>query len=229
VYILYCDQSGSDHEISNKNIVVAGISVFERQTYWLSQELDEIVRKIFPLNSSCIELNGCAMHIGRGVWRNIVRMKRMETIQRCLLLLKHLTPSAKIMISVVDKAEVRNESPSELAYEQLIHQFDHSLMDLHQAGNTQRGLMICSNSAAKLRLSQMVNSYRTVGHRRGIVRNLSEVPLLLHSSSSRILQLADLAAYAYQRSLEKNDQQFKYLIDDSVHFSFPITAQKMAS
>lgn len=228
MYLMYCDQSGSEAELTSQHIVVAGISVFERQCFWLTHELDNIVARLIPENPSSVELNGYAMFSGRGIWRKFSKQIRLELIRECLLLLKHITPSSRIIISHVQKSQAGNELPSALAYEQLIHYFDHSLMHLHQAGNTQRGLIVCNQSASKLRLQELVNSYRTIGHRRGIVRNLAEVPLLLPSSASRILQLADLVAYSYYRSLQKHDHQMRLLIEDVVHFSYPIQLHQLA-
>jgi hypothetical protein len=38
MYLLYLDHAGAVEDPAQKHFVLAGISVFERQTYWLSQE-----------------------------------------------------------------------------------------------------------------------------------------------------------------------------------------------
>jgi len=42
VHLLYADESGSIQDASQRHFVLAGFSVFERQTYWIARELDAI-------------------------------------------------------------------------------------------------------------------------------------------------------------------------------------------
>jgi Protein of unknown function (DUF3800) len=46
-----------------------------------------------------------------------------------------------------------------------------------------------------------------------VIRNFSEVPLFLDSKASRLIQLADLVAYAIFRYFEKGDNRFFPIIE----------------
>jgi hypothetical protein len=70
MYLLYLDHAGAIEDPAQTHFVLAGLSVFERQTYWLSQELDNIVARFNPKDPRSIELHGSPMHGGRGKkWR----------------------------------------------------------------------------------------------------------------------------------------------------------------
>jgi hypothetical protein len=66
MHLLYLDHAGAVEDPSQKHFVLAGISVFERQTYWLSHELDEIAARFNPADPPAVELHGSPMHGGRG-------------------------------------------------------------------------------------------------------------------------------------------------------------------
>ena len=60
----------------------------------------------------------------------------------------------------------------------------------------------------KTRLQSLALEFRTVGHRWGVTRNLVDVPLFVDSRATRIIQYADLVAYAMWRKFEKGDDEF---------------------
>jgi len=72
----------------------------------------------------------------------------------------------------------------------------------------QRGLMILDESTKETTLQRLAIDFRTTGHSYGILRNLVEVPLFVDSRATRLVQLADLVAYATFRFVERNDCRF---------------------
>ena len=55
--------------------------------------------------------------------------------------------------------------------------------------------------------------YRDTGHDWGKIRNLAEVPAFIDSRSSRLIQLADIVAYAIGKKYGSNDDQFYKIIE----------------
>ena len=55
LYITYLDESGTTKEA--RHFVVAGICVFERQTYFLAQELDRLQSAYFPEESGQVHFH----------------------------------------------------------------------------------------------------------------------------------------------------------------------------
>jgi hypothetical protein len=69
MYLLYLDHAGAIEDPGQHHFVLAGISVFERQTYWLAQQLEQIAARFNPADPFSIELHGSPMHGGRSEWR----------------------------------------------------------------------------------------------------------------------------------------------------------------
>lgn len=57
-------------------------------------------------------------------------------------------------------------------------------------------------------LQKLATDFKVTGHSFGQVRNLAEVPVFIDSRASRLVQLADLIAYATFRKYEANDSRF---------------------
>ena len=60
----------------------------------------------------------------------------------------------------------------------------------------------------------MSHRFSRTGHRWGTLRNLAEVPLFLDSKASRLIQLADIVAYAIHRWYNKKDFEYFSIIKE---------------
>ncbi len=49
MYLLYLDESGSVKDASQQYFVLAGVALFERQTHWLAEKLENIAARIDPV------------------------------------------------------------------------------------------------------------------------------------------------------------------------------------
>jgi len=58
MYLLYADESGSIGDRKQKHFVLAGFCVFERESYWLSEKIDKVARRINPADPSSLEFHG---------------------------------------------------------------------------------------------------------------------------------------------------------------------------
>jgi hypothetical protein len=45
MYLLYADESGTTHDLNQQYFVLAGFCIFERQGYWISDQLDKVVEE----------------------------------------------------------------------------------------------------------------------------------------------------------------------------------------
>lgn len=121
--------------------------------------------------------------------------------------------SNRLFAAVVRKSVVAPQDPVEHAFEQLASRFDQFLMRLHRSKDTHRGIIILDKSTYETPLQVLASDFRVIGHTWGVLRNLAEVPLFLDSRASRLIQLADLVAYALFRAFEFDDDQFASLIE----------------
>ena len=206
MHLLYADESGHPVDPNHQWFVLAGVSVFERQAYWFSRELDAIAERFNAAEPSSIELHGAEMRNGKA-WRMHDPALRVNAIEDALSVLARSHPGNRIFAVVVEKGSIEGD-PVEYAFEQLSRRFDLYLQRLHLKGDTQRGLILFDKAAAERRLQTLATDFRTVGHRWGVLRNLAEVPVFVDSKASRLIQLADLVAYAVFRKFQADDDRF---------------------
>lgn len=212
MHLLYADESGSVADPNQQFFVLAGVSLFERQSYWISTEMDKIASRFNPDDPNSVELHGNPMLNGRGFWRQFSKADRFQAIKDCLTVLSNSHKSNRIFVCAIRKASISPDDPVEKAFEQLSSRFDHFLRRLHKNNDTQRGIMIMDKSTYESTLQNLATDFRTIGHTWGVLNNLAEVPLFLDSKASRLIQLADLIAYAAFRYYERSDDQFYSIV-----------------
>ncbi len=121
MHLLYLDESGAASDPKQQFFVLAGVSVFERESHWIEQKLNTIAQ---------------------------------------------------------------------------------------QYNDTQRGLMLLDKSSTETRIQTLAREFKYEGHSWGHTKNYAEVPVFLDSKASRLIQLADLVAFALFRFHEHGDAQF---------------------
>lgn len=220
MYLLYLDDAGDVMKREDKHFILVGIAVFERQAHWLQTELDHFVEMLGYRDfdgldrPDKLELHGNQILSGSGRWRTLKlsREKRRDTIRTGLEISEKLVPNQWCLFGVVvDKHALSPGDPIEYA----CYRFDLFLTRLHHQENTQRGLIILDKSTRETRLQSLASEFRTHGRRRGVIRNLADVPLFVDSRATRCIQYADLVAYAMWRKFEKGDGEFFDVIANS--------------
>jgi hypothetical protein len=192
--------------------VLAGFCVFERQGYWLAQELDKIAARFNPADPTSVELHGNPMITGKGIFRRFPKDDRIIAMEDALKIFLASHRGNRLFASVVKKVTVSPADPVEFAFEQLASRFDLYLLRLHRARDSQRGIIIFDKSTYETTIQSLAIDFRTIGHKWGFIRNFSEVPLFLDSKASRLIQLADLIAYGIFRNYESGDDRFFSII-----------------
>jgi hypothetical protein len=212
MYLLYADESGSPGGSEQKHFVLAGFTVFERQAHWLSLELDKIAAQFNPHEPETVELHASPMFAGRKFWRNIPKDDRLKGIKDALSLIDG--KRYRIIASVVRKSAISPQDPVRSTFQQLVTRFDHYLTREHTYfKNTQRGLVIFDKSSKEAPIQALATEFKTNGHEWGKLRNMADVPVFVDSHATRLIQLADLVAYAIFRKYEQEDSQFYDIIE----------------
>ncbi|WP_439686079.1 DUF3800 domain-containing protein [Cupriavidus oxalaticus] len=192
--------------------VLAGVSVFERQTHWIESELNNIARRFDESNPHAVELHGSPMRSGREGWKAFALACRFQAIRDCLErgVANQQRRTVRLFGAVIRKAAVADgRDPVELAFEQLSSRFDRFLARLYRLqDDAQRGMMILDKSSTERRIQTLAREFKHRGHAWGQTRNYAEVPVFLDSRASRLIQLADLVAFALFRFHEHGDNTF---------------------
>lgn len=211
MHILYLDDSGSVKNAGDKHIVLAGLAVFERQTYWLGKKLDELAAQLWPDSPDSLEFHGTDIRSGKRHWRGLEKDHRIDSMKEALRFLAN-DRNVRLFGAVVHKAAYSPNDPMEYAFEQVINRFDRFLGRLHKSGDTQRGLIVLDESSYETSLQSLAREFRTTGHKWGQLYNISEVPLFVDSRATRLIQFADLVAYSMGRYYNVGDDEFSSII-----------------
>jgi len=221
MHLLYVDESGSVADPKQQYFVLAGVCVFERKTHWIEQALNDIAHTFSPNNFHAIELHGSPMRSGRDGWKKSYSLQsRLDAIKQALQegVVKHHPRGVRLFGAVIKKDALVGEDPVIHAFEQLTSRFDLFLKRLHHKHNdSQRGIMLFDESSTEQRIQALAREFKYTGHSWGKTSNYAEVPVFLNSQASRLIQLADLVAYALFRFYEYKDSSFydiiKYCFD----------------
>ena len=167
MYLLYVDESGTTHDPNQQYFVLAGFCVFERQGYWIANQLDQIAARFDPADPATVELHGSPMFGGRSRWRSHPKVDRHQAIEDALRVFLQSHPSNRLFASVIKKSAVSPKDAVEVAFEQLASRFDKYLMRLHRNGDTHRGIIIFDKSTYETTIQSLATDFRTIGYTLG--------------------------------------------------------------
>ncbi len=191
--------------------MLAGISVFERALYHIIKAADDLVASFGLGDADGIELHGSPIYGGRGVWHAVKsRSDREAMLKRALAILETHKQAVRLFAVAIDRAAVSPRDPIELSFEEICNRFNLFLtrQNMTDRSGGQRGLLVMDESKHEQPLQGLARRYRAQGGKWGHFRNLAEVPLFVDSRASRLVQLADLVAYATWRKYEFQDGRF---------------------
>ena len=213
--MLYLDDAGFIDSRSDKHFVLAGIAVFERQVFRLQNSLERLTASLGHPVPELLEIHGNAILNGRGWWRRTPRQERRAIITDGLRSVQGLARSQRRLFGVVvDKEEVFPEDPLEYAFSQIAGRFNLFLERRRHRNDRQMGLVVMDDASYEARLQSFAARLRSIGHERGAMTNLVDVPFFVDSKATRGIQYADLVAYALFRKYERGDSEFFDVIAD---------------
>lgn len=212
--LLYVDESGSPSDPNQRFFILSGLSIFERKTHWVEQQLNEIAARFSPEDPYLVELHGSPMRSGKSEWRAFSFEERSQAIVDCLRIIQDSRGQIRLFASVMERGAAGGDDPIRSCFEQIASRFDMYLGRLHAQGNTQRGIAVFDKSTTERSIQNLARDFKNNGHAWGRTRNFAEVPLFLDSKASRLIQLADLVAYAIFRKFESNDDTYYNVIEN---------------
>jgi hypothetical protein len=201
MHLLYLDDSGAVRNAEDRHIILAGVAIFERLPYWFSRRLDVIARSVKPEGWEDLEFRGVDIFSGRKQWRKIDRAVRENAYARALETLA-ASKQVRLFGAAIHKAAISPEDPMEYAFEQLVNRFDRFLGRLHRKNDTQRGIIILDKTSYETSLQGLTREFRIDGHRWAQLHNIAETPLFVDSRATRMIQYADLIAFAVRKYFE---------------------------
>lgn len=208
MHLLYLDESGHASDPQSDFFVLAGFSVFERQTHWLEAAMTPIAARFNAANPKEVEFHGAPMRGGKDDWRRFLPAERVQAVVDILALLANRQLQPRVFVSVIEKKLMAPEQILAKSFENLAVQFDAYLASFWQRKKqAERGLVIFDKTDYEQKLQSLSHLFKHEGHTNGRLRNFAEVPLFLDSKASRLIQLADMIAYWVFRYYQSGDDR----------------------
>ncbi len=207
MYLLYVDESGNPDGPDDRYFVLGGAAIFERQTFFLSQKLDEVQTRHFP-GLPPIEFHTESIRAGRGFWRRVEQTRKRAVLDEISQVIQRaIRPGLVLFAAAVQKdAHLHGEAAVRAATEYVCKRFDTFLMRrYHEDDDPQRGLLVFAEGRFHQRSRVWVQEFRRLGTQWGVLRNLSDIPYFASTKETRPLQLADFVAHAVFLLYERRD------------------------
>jgi hypothetical protein len=218
MHLLYLDESGGAKEKDQNFYVLGGVSAFERRPYFITEEMNDLQKRIFPNATDPIEFHSSAIRNGNGPpWDSMPRKDRLAVLNSVYELLAQMTEKVELFAVAFDKRCFPSDDPVQRTCEEISGHFDALLARLETDDpkhGKQMGLMIFDECNHRATLHALMAQYRSTGASWGKVRHLAEIPMFTDSRLTRMLQIADFVAYAVFRRYEHGDSQF---LDKIIH------------
>ncbi len=230
MYLLFVDESGTHG--SSSVFVLGAVAIHEDDAAVLQRQLDELVISRIgrvPVNLEEYELHAGEMRnakkpkgnsAGRvSIWAAVPRGVRLALLNEAYVLVKNFRPRDQRQplwaFGVVLDSHFRRDEPQvareRFAYEVLLNKFDLMLKKVREDhGRSNRGLVVHDRRVvAEQDIQSWVTGWRAAAGDVGQLRNFADVPLFTDSRATRLLQVADLVAYAiFRRYQAKPDPQY---------------------
>lgn len=204
MHILYLDESGTHGEA--RHFVLAGLSVFERETYFLARQLEQLQEEFFPGRQHPLNLR--ASELRAPDERAVPPFDELTATLRIDLLIRIYRVIAESRVRLfgiaIEKAQVAG-SQYERGFEDIISRFDQMLSRMGREQNEQRGLIVVAESSYRENLASLAQQIARHGHRWGETHNLADIPYFAPAGSTRLLQLADFVSNSVFRRYERGD------------------------
>ncbi|KGX17305.1 hypothetical protein Y036_6050 [Burkholderia pseudomallei] len=207
MYLSYLDESGTPGDPNTPFFVLGGVMAFERMTHWLEQELETIADRYQQQAGRYLELHAGPMRGGKDGWEKFTPTERAQASADVIRLLQ--IKNLKVLATVVEQSQfLRTADVLPYCYEMLATKFDDFLAYRYQRYNDpQRGIFVLDRKRTQEEKDMQVlhQTFKTVGHANGRLRNFAEVPMFADSKSTRLIQLADSVVYWIFRRYQSHD------------------------
>jgi len=217
MYLFYLDETG-DHQSWNDqdNFALAGVAVHEGQVRGLSVKLDQIQADYFPGISVPIEFHAQHIRSGKGRYRHFPQETREELLGALYRVLNEAHfPNLVMFASAIHVSAVN--SPDQALKDclaDICRHFNEFLVRQYKAGFPNKGLLIIDASGRDKDIRRLMHEFSRTETDDAYFGNIVDVPYFGDSGHTRMLQLADHAAYAVNRHLNHGDHEYLHRIID---------------
>ena len=210
MYVLYMDESGDPNSWDSQNhFVLAGLAVHEGQIYRLTQQLDKLQTDYFPEIAVPIAFHAGDIRSGHKRFRELDDVARRDLLDDLYKVIQSsrfpnvIAFSTTIHISAVESSEQAFRE----TFQDICQRFNTFLVRQFNSGYKDKGLLII-DQAHEQRYRDLIAEFRIQGTEHAYLGNIVDIPYFAGRRDTRLLQLADLMAYAVFRFYESSDRTY---------------------
>src|SRR5271166_1791306 len=221
MHILYVDESGDGGSApgSSRHLVLCGAAMHEGQWRKLTRQLDDIKLNNFPTVGPFLEFHASEMRSGSRAFRHLPRVSRTKAIHEVYQAIAGAT-GLTLFAAVIDKPAFNGKYAGRVdvyrgAFEGLSTMFDFFLKHKqNQSQRVGRGIVVFDEARPSLsrEIRRLLAEFQAGGTRWASLQCIIETAFFFDSRSSRLMQIADFAAYAVYRWYEHGDDTYLQLI-----------------
>lgn len=211
MYLFYVDESGDPNSFTKgqRNFVLGGVAIHEGQIRTFTEALDNVQKHFFPTIQFRLELH--ASEINAGVDRFRIGRERQDAFLDAVysVIEDAWFPNLIVFITAIHESAV--ETPRQVlraCLEDICERFNLFLVRQYKAGFKDKGLLIMDQSGRTQRVRECMDEFERHGTTHGYLGNIVDVPYFGDSEHTRMLQLADLVAWAGGRYFNKSDDTY---------------------
>ena len=219
MYLFYMDESGVLRGWQEQdNYLLAAVAIHEGQVRGFSQALDNVQERFFPGIKVPIEFHAHHIARGNGRYRSMPREQRESLLDSAFEVLENVYfPNLICFITAIHISAVdAPQNAFKVCLEDIVQRFNTFLVRQFQAGHPDKGLLIMDRSGREQQVRDLMAEFGRQGTSHGYLGNIVDAPYFADSTSTRMLQLADLLAYAGHRYLNHHDSAFFDKIVDRI-------------
>jgi len=211
MYLFYLDESGDPSSWNDQdNFILAGVAVHEGQVRNLSTALGDVQRRFLPGIQVPVELHTQHIRAGKGRFRDMAKEQREDLLLAAYDVLSNADfPRLIGFASAIHIGAVQSpEQAFRTCLEDICECFNSFLVREFKAGHKHKGLLIIDRSGREGQVRELMADFERHGTTHGYLGNIVDVPYFAESKQTRMLQLADLLAFAVSRYLNAGDPTY---------------------
>lgn len=197
MYLLYLDEAGT--HAAARHFVLAGVAVYEQNTYWVTDELNRLQAQYFPDIRGRVRFRTAPLRTPDGTtveapFDELPASCRRQLLNRLYAIAQQMR--GRLFAVVIEKdALAGDDDPYERALEEMTARFDRYLNRMYREHDRRnKGLIVIDDSQYRERLEAISRQFADEGTRWNKIYNVLDIPLFTSSQNSRMLQIADLIA-----------------------------------
>ena len=219
MYLFYVDESGDPNGFAGgqNNFVLGGVAIHEGQVRTFTEALDNVQNRFFPTIPFRLELHASEINAGSGRFR-LGRDRQAALLSAAYGVIQNAWfPNLVVFITGIhESAVVTPQQALRVCLEDICERFNLFLVRQCNAGHIDKGLLIMDRSGRAQRIRECMLDFDRHGTTHGYLGNIVDVPYFGDSAHTRMLQLADLVAYAGGRYFNRGDDTYLNMIWDRI-------------